>query len=69
MTWILVVIEIIFALFCWILVIYFFQICSSISIKCVGIILSIILYLFHLMWILENLGLKILSLRNNCVEI
>jgi hypothetical protein len=46
MCWILVVIEIIFALLC------------LISIKYVGLILIIILYLFHLEYFFVNLELK-----------
>ena len=62
MTWILVVIEILFALFFSILV-FFFQICCSISIKCVGLILIIILYLSHLEYFFVNLGLKYYQLE------
>jgi hypothetical protein len=43
-------------------------ICCSISIKYVRLILIIILYLFHLEYFFVNLGLKILSLTDNCAE-
>jgi hypothetical protein len=50
------------------MLVIFFQFIFSISIKYAWLILIIILYLFHLEYLFVNLGLKILSLRNNCAE-